>query len=291
VITIGIDPHKDTHTAAAVEAGDQVITRVNDHKAQIYNRERWRVAEVDVKARTVVLDGIDTAGRVCVDSVFLGRETNYGEPALQHAYAATTYQAQGATVDRAYVMADPSMDRQEFYVAASRSREETFFYATPEIQLDREEIAPRSPHSRQGLEHIAEAAERDGSQSAAHDEALRSNLGQLSTEELTRRRDELRAEAGAERHNEGSRQELTERVELLDNELDRTVEQGERVGELPRHQPHTEMERLQGDADRMGHSKIQTTFDVYGHLLPGSHDEVRKRMDAYLRGDHQADGT
>ena len=33
----------------------------------------------------------------------------------------------------------------------------------------------------------------------------------------------------------------------------------------------------------MGHSKIQTTFDVYGHLLPGSRDEVRERMNAYLR--------
>ncbi len=32
----------------------------------------------------------------------------------------------------------------------------------------------------------------------------------------------------------------------------------------------------------MGHSKIQTTFDIYGHLMPGSHDEVRERMDAYL---------
>ena len=32
----------------------------------------------------------------------------------------------------------------------------------------------------------------------------------------------------------------------------------------------------------MGHSKIQTTFDIYGHLLPGSHDEVREWMDAYL---------
>jgi integrase len=32
----------------------------------------------------------------------------------------------------------------------------------------------------------------------------------------------------------------------------------------------------------LGHSKIQTTFDVYGHLLPGSHDHVRERMDAYL---------
>jgi integrase len=32
----------------------------------------------------------------------------------------------------------------------------------------------------------------------------------------------------------------------------------------------------------MGHSKIQTTFDVYGHLLPGSYDDVRTRMDVYL---------
>jgi integrase len=32
----------------------------------------------------------------------------------------------------------------------------------------------------------------------------------------------------------------------------------------------------------MGHSKIQTTFDTYGHLMPGSHDEVRERMDVYL---------
>jgi hypothetical protein len=31
----------------------------------------------------------------------------------------------------------------------------------------------------------------------------------------------------------------------------------------------------------MGHAKIQTTFDVYGHRLPGTRDEVRKRMDAY----------
>jgi ATP-dependent exoDNAse (exonuclease V) alpha subunit len=32
---------------ARFAAGDQVITRVNDNRAGIYNRERWRVAEVD----------------------------------------------------------------------------------------------------------------------------------------------------------------------------------------------------------------------------------------------------
>jgi len=231
-------------------AGDQVITRINDHQAQIYNRERWRIEAVDPESGALVLDGIDTAGRVCVDSVFLGRITNYGDPALQHAYAATTYQAQGATVDRAYVMADPSMDRQEFYVAASRSREETYFYATPEVQSDREEIAPRSPHSRQGLEHIAEAAERDGSQSAAHDEALRSSLGRLSTEELTQRRQALRAETGAERRHEERHSELAEKVAGAERDLAQIAEQAERVGELPRRQRRAELERLQERADR-----------------------------------------
>jgi integrase len=38
----------------------------------------------------------------------------------------------------------------------------------------------------------------------------------------------------------------------------------------------------------MGHSNIQTTFDIYGHLLPGSHDEVRSRMDSYLAIESQS---
>jgi hypothetical protein len=119
------------------------------------------------------LDGIDTAGRVGVDSVFLGRvNPRDGAPAIQHGYAATIYQAQGATLDSAFVMADPSMTKEEFYVAGSRTRAETFIYATPEVQLAREEIAPDSPYLRHGLEHIAEAAERVGAQSAARGPAL-----------------------------------------------------------------------------------------------------------------------
>jgi integrase len=32
----------------------------------------------------------------------------------------------------------------------------------------------------------------------------------------------------------------------------------------------------------MGHATIQMTFDRYGHLMPGSRDQARARMDAYL---------
>jgi hypothetical protein len=106
------------------------------------------------------------------------------------------------TLDSDFVMADPSMTREEFYVATSRTRGETFIYATPEVQLAREEIAPDSPYLRHGLEHIAEAAGRISAQSTAHDEALRSQFAQMPTDELARRVHELRSEAAAEQHNE-----------------------------------------------------------------------------------------
>jgi hypothetical protein len=182
---------------ATFAAGDQVITRVNDHPAEIYNRERWQVAEVDPAKGRVVLQGIDQSRQVEVGADYLTRTNPYNDaPALEHAYAVTTYSAQGTTVDRAFVMADPSMDKQELYVAASRSREETWLYAMPEVQVSREEIAPESPYLRQGIPHIAEAAERDRAQLAAHDIA---QLQALPTEELVRRRSELSRPANDER--------------------------------------------------------------------------------------------
>jgi conjugative relaxase-like TrwC/TraI family protein len=206
---------------ACFAAGDQVITRVNDHRAEIYNRERWQVAEVDARAQTVVLDGIDTQRRVCVDAAFLERvNPRDGAPTLQHGYAATTYQAQGSTVDRAYVMADPSMDRQELYVAASRSRDETYIYAVPEVQVDREEIAPRSPYLREGLDHIAEAAGRDRAQTSAHSEALGSELGQLPTAELVARREGLARELEHQSRLRQHQHELGEKIELAERRLE-----------------------------------------------------------------------
>jgi ATP-dependent exoDNAse (exonuclease V) alpha subunit len=43
-------------------AGDRIVTRINDHAAQIHNRERWRVSEVEAGSGRMWLDGIDTRG-------------------------------------------------------------------------------------------------------------------------------------------------------------------------------------------------------------------------------------
>lgn len=230
---------------AGFAAGDQVITRVNDPRAEIFNRERWQVVEVDATERRVVLDGIDQAKRVEIGDDYLMRTNPHSEaPALEHAYAVTTYSAQGTTVDRAFVMADPSMDKQELYVAASRSREETFIYAKPEIQAHREEIAPDSPHLREGIPHIAEAAERDRSQLAAHDEALRSRFSGLPTEELVARREDLLDPASREASAERQRSNTQERIVQARERLDGFEGRREATQALPRRQRRDELARI-----------------------------------------------
>jgi len=238
---------------ASFAAGDQVITRVNERAADIYNRERWQVAEVDPERGRVVLEGIDQPRRVEVGPDYLGRTALNGDaPALQHAYAVTTYCAQGTTVDRAFVMADPSMDKQEFYVATSRSREETRLYATPEIQAERTEYAP-TRSERGAISHIAEAAERDRGQTAAHDAALRAELAKLPTEQLAKRSVELGVSASAEGGQEAAYDHQVRAVEERREQYASAIAHREKVeglGWRERRQklPHaTENERLYGE--------------------------------------------
>jgi AAA domain len=258
-------------------AGDLVITRVNDPRAEIFNRERWRIAEVDAAERRVVLGGIDQAKRVEIGGDYLARTNPHSEaPALEHAYAVTTYSAQGTTVDRAFVMADPSMDKQELYVAASRSREETFIYATPEIQTHREEIAPESSHLREGIPHIAEAAERDRSQLAAHDEALRSKFSGLPTEELVARRDDLRAAASHEESQESQRRSLQERIERVRDHIDGFESEREAAQALPRRESRDELDRIDSWEARSRRQTAQLEAELAD--LPVVGDAARREM-------------
>lgn len=176
-------------------AGDQVVTRVNAPGEGVYNRMRWSVAEVDARCRSVTLDCLDQGRRVMLGPHYLDQSNAAsGAPALQHGYAATLYIAQGSTVDRAFVAADASMDRHDFYVAMSRSREEVLLYATPEVGLARDEYAPRPSLQRDPLDHLRAAIEREGTQIAASDEALRGPLQRLATSDLVQRRAELEQE-------------------------------------------------------------------------------------------------
>jgi conjugative relaxase-like TrwC/TraI family protein len=266
---------------ARFAVGDQVITRVNDQRLQVYNRERWRIAEVDAESGRLVLDGIDTFRQVGVDSVFLERvNPRDGAPAIEHAYAATIYQAQGATLDSAFVMADPSMTKEEFYVATSRARGDTYLYATPEVQLAREEIAPASPYLRSGLEHIAEAAERSGAQTATMDEALRSRFSQLPSDQLATRLRELSSEIGAESQGQQAHRRHAERVRENEQRLEQIAARRDATPEPPRWErwaDRAERQRRERDLDlreRMAREEAER-LQAEARELPDMRHEAR----------------
>ncbi|MFN8160889.1 MAG: MobF family relaxase [Solirubrobacterales bacterium] len=185
-------------------AGDHVVTRVNDLSHGVHNRERWLIAGVDPERREVALRGLDQQREVVLGSSYLeARNPQSGAPAIEHTYASNLYLAQGRTVERAFVAAEPSMDRQDFYVALSRAREQSQLYLVAEPQSEREEYAPRQPSGREQIIDLREAIERDGSQLAAVDEALRAPLAGLATSELVEGREALESQYRAEQLGQG----------------------------------------------------------------------------------------
>ena len=63
--------------------------------------------------------------------------------ALDHGYATTIHKAQGATVDRSWVLASSSMDRHLTYVAMTRHRQEARLYAGRDEFRNTQELSLR----------------------------------------------------------------------------------------------------------------------------------------------------
>jgi len=104
----------------AFARGDRLVFLENNKDLDVKNgmlatveavRSDQLVARIDGEERTVTL----SAG-------------NYG--AFDHGYATTIHKSQGATVDRAFVMASSMMDRHMTYVAMTRHREDVRLYAS-----------------------------------------------------------------------------------------------------------------------------------------------------------------
>jgi hypothetical protein len=269
-------------------AGDQVITRVNDRAKEIFNRERWKVAEVDGERRRVVLEGIDQARRVEVGPDYLELTTlGGGAPALQYAYAVTTYCAQGTTVDSAYVMAGPSMDKQEFYVATSRSRGETHLYATPEIQAERDEFAPKAPE-RDAIAHIGEAVERDRAQTAAHDEALRAELSRLPSTELAGRRLKLQRDANFEAEAEHQYNRQFKEVQARRSQYEDAVERCEVIEALGWRERRQRLPRALENEELLRQRLNENVEELAGMQPPGTATRQEHEIAADLLAKREA---
>jgi hypothetical protein len=119
--------------------GDRVLCRRNNTRLHIRNGTRATVTAIDNDTLTLWTD----SGAVrAVDS-------GYAAEHLEHGYALTGHAAQGATLERAFVLLSGQGALQEWgYVACSRARTETYLYlseAAPERETHaREQPTPRA---------------------------------------------------------------------------------------------------------------------------------------------------
>jgi Ti-type conjugative transfer relaxase TraA len=106
--------------------GDRIVFLQNDRDLGVKNGMLGRVAAVEPNAIHVELDGKSAepgsrAGFVRIDA--------NAYQSFDHGYATTIHKNQGATVDRAFVLASETMDRHLTYVAMTRHRDDVQLYA------------------------------------------------------------------------------------------------------------------------------------------------------------------
>lgn len=113
--------------------GDRIVFLENDRDLGVKNGMLGTVEAVEPGRLTARLDG---AARSWEDARSVSISTN-DYRAIDHGYATTIHKNQGATVDRAFVMASGTMDRHLTYVAMTRHRDGAQLYAAQDEFADR----------------------------------------------------------------------------------------------------------------------------------------------------------
>ncbi|HVC06801.1 MAG TPA: MobF family relaxase [Solirubrobacterales bacterium] len=170
--------------------GDRVLTRINT--PEVSNRERWEVIAVDHGRHSVDLRRVGgDERRVILDPDYLQRRTPSGEPAIQHAYALTTYATESKTFESAFALLDAGISREDFLVAVSRARGATTAYGVAASELTDPELGPGTREIEDSAHELRAGAERSAGEFAAVEVAERKRLEAQPAFELIKRRTEL----------------------------------------------------------------------------------------------------
>jgi Ti-type conjugative transfer relaxase TraA len=168
--------------------GDRVMFLKNDRELGVKNGSLGTVAEVSKDSMRVVLDGAER------------REVSFAlkdYAALDHGYAATVHKAQGATVDKAFMLATPGMDRHLAYVGMTRHRDGVEVYAGRDDFKGVEELKEKLSRARP-KDSTLDYAQRRGMEAARAQKAEHERPAQRSQQDAEQPEREAK-EAGPER--------------------------------------------------------------------------------------------
>lgn len=132
-------------------AGDRIIFLQNNRDLDVKNGTLGTVERVEDGRLFTRLDGTGRAVEIDAGAY----------KSFDHGYATTIHKTQGATVDRAYVLASDTMDRHMTYVSMTRHRDQAQLYADEDQFVDHDALKSRLGRSG-AKETVLDYLDRDG---------------------------------------------------------------------------------------------------------------------------------
>jgi conjugative relaxase-like TrwC/TraI family protein len=263
-------------------AGDRVQTRIN--RPGVDNRERWEVTGVDTAARTIRLQRVGGDEReVVLGPAYLDRQTPDGTPALQHAYAITTFGAQGKTFDRAYPLLDPAAALEEQLVAISRGREVANVYAVAAPEFADPDLGPVRRQLSDALHDVRISIEREGGDFAAAEVAARREIEAIEPRRLGAKATEL-AKAIAVAGDPSELEQVRQGIARNEAALVRLRERRENL-EAMASPPRAELSRLseaEASAARRLRDRHEALENARSTTPPTAEEKAMVRLEAAL---------
>ena len=163
---------------------DEVLALRNDYRLGLLNGTRATVERIDTSRHEMTL-ATATGERLTVP--FAYAEAGH----LTHGYATTIHKAQGATIDRCFVLADDTLTREHAYTALSRGRHGNDLYVVADDpRIEERHAAEAGPDP---LDVVRRAVGRSGAKRMAIDQ-LEPEVAPV--EQLCRERDDIAIRLG-----------------------------------------------------------------------------------------------
>ena len=174
-----LGPDRVVVAGRAFAVGDEVLALRNDYRLGLVNGTRAVIDRIDLHRRRIL--AITHRERLVIPLEYAA------DGHLTHGYAITIHKAQGATVDRCFMLVDETASREHAYTAASRGRHGNDLFV---VAADgRSEERHATEVQRDPLDGLRTAVQRRSTQRLALDELQAGSTSQL--DRLRRERDVL----------------------------------------------------------------------------------------------------
>lgn len=200
--------------------GDKIVLARTDRDLDVTNNAKAQITDIrsGAKGGHILSLRMEDGRHVEIDTLKF-KDPESGGVAIRHGYASTAWSAQGATVDRSFVLGE-GMDRRYGYVAMSRHRDAATLYVNEGTLKGRLQEAKKEVTKEAIKEELAKQLHRKTTKPSTLD--FEGDRFARAQEKAKKERDELLA-----RLSQRGNPEIEQAIKEMDDKVQRALDEAE----------------------------------------------------------------